>query len=198
MLPQPKPARRWTYADYLTWPEGERWELIDGVAYAMAPAPTRRHQEVSWLLVGQIRDGLKGSHCKGFHAPFDVRLAPPDAADDRTETVVQPDLAIFCDPAKLDERGARGAPELVVEILSPTSAGRDTLVKRRLYETNGVPEYWIVDPVAQQLFVLRLQAGRYVEHGPFGAGDEVESEAVAGVRVTVAELFPADEATARP
>lgn len=145
-----------TYADYLAWPEGVRYELIDGIAYAMAPAPLRVHQELLLELASQTRNALEGRPCRPFIAPFDVRLPRADEADRDIDTVVQPDLVVVCDRAKLDERGCRGAPDWVVEILSPSTAGHDLIVKRRLYERVGVREYWLVHPVDRVVTVYRL------------------------------------------
>lgn len=118
-------TERYTYADYLTWPEDTRYELIDGVAYAMAPAPTRSHQLVTGELFRQISTALKGGRCQTFVAPFDLRLPRADEADALVDTVVQPDVLVVFDPARVDERGVRGAPDWVAEVLSPASAGRD-------------------------------------------------------------------------
>ena len=117
---QNKTDQKWTYTDYLTWPEGERWELINGVAYNMSPAPSRRHQELSGELFRQIANHLKGKQCKVYDAPFDVRLSTAgNESDNYIDTVVQPDIVVVCDPSKLDERGCKGAPDIVIEISSP-------------------------------------------------------------------------------
>ena len=147
---------RFTYADYLKWPEDERWELIDGVAYAMA-APGRLHQETVLELGAQILQQLRGTSCKPYIAPFDVRLAQANETDDRIETVVQPDLAVICDKRKLDDKGCRGAPDWIIEVLSPSTAVKDMDHKRRLYEHYGVKEYWIVHPVDHWVMVYNLQ-----------------------------------------
>lgn len=157
-----------TYADYLAWPEDVRYELIDGIAYAMAPAPLRVHQEILGELYRQTGNALEGRSCRPFIAPFDVRLPRGNEADRDIDTVVQPDLVVICDRAKLDERGCRGAPDWVVEILSPATAGHDLIVKRRLYERVGVREYWLVHPVDRVVTVYRLQ------DGAFGAPDIYE------------------------
>lgn len=138
---------RYTYADYTRWGDDGRWEVIDGVAYAMAPAPSRRHQDVTGAIYAQLLAALEGHPCRPYIAPFDVRLPRGDEADALIDTVVQPDIAVFCDPEKLDERGARGAPDFVVEVLSPGTAGHDMIRKRRLYERAGVRELWLVHPV---------------------------------------------------
>lgn len=151
---------RHTYRDYLQWPEDIRYELIDGVAYAMT-APNRRHQEVLLELARQVANALQGHPCRAFIAPFDVRLPKGNEADEEIDTVVQPDLCVVCDPTKLDERGCRGAPDWVVEVLSPATAGHDHILKRTVYERAGVREYWLVHPIDRIVTVYRLQSGRF-------------------------------------
>ncbi len=150
-----------TYADYAGWPDDVRYELVDGVAYATGPAPTRRHQEVALELARQIADALEGSSCRPYVAPFDVRLPRADETDDKIDTVVQPDISVICDKSKLDERGCRGAPDWIVEVLSPASAGHDQVVKRALYERAGVREYWLVHPVDKVVTIYLLANGAY-------------------------------------
>lgn len=150
-----------TYADYLAWPEDERYELIDGIAYAMTPAPGRRHQEVAGEMFRQIADALEGSPCRVYVAPFDVRLPRGDEADADIDTVVQPDLSVICDRAKLDDRGCRGAPDWVIEVLSPSTASHDLVKKRDVYERAGVAELWLVHPGDGVVSVYTLAAGAY-------------------------------------
>jgi Uma2 family endonuclease len=150
-----------TYADYLMWPEDVRYELIDGVAYLMAPAPLRLHQEFVGELCYQVRAALEGKPCRAYIAPFDVRLPKGDEADERVDTVVQPDLLVVCDSSKLDERGLRGAPDWVVEVLSPASASHDQTVKLAAYERAGVPDVWLVHPTDRVATIYRLEGTAY-------------------------------------
>ena len=150
-----------TYADYLAWPADIRYELIDGIAYAMGPAPVRRHQEVALELVRQIADALDGSPCRPYIAPFDVRLPRANEADEFVSTVVQPDISVICDKTKLDERGCRGAPDWIIEVISPSTASHDQIVKRALYERVGVREFWLVHPVDNVVIIYLLQNGAY-------------------------------------
>jgi len=153
---------RFTYGDYLTWDDGQRWELIDGVAYNMTPAPIRRHQGVLTELAGQFFNYFRDKPCKLYLAPFDVRLPSNDEADEEVTTVVQPDLVVICDLEKLDDRGARGTPDLIIEILSPSTSRMDMKIKFDLYEKRGVREYWIVDPAGGTVMIFCLGAdGRY-------------------------------------
>lgn len=147
-----KSDRRYTYADYLQFPEGERWELIDGVAYDMSPAPAERHQDIVTELATQVRSLLRDKPCRVYTAPFDVRFETSDT----TTKVVQPDLLVVCDRNKITERGLIGAPDWIVEILSPHTAGKDQIVKRKLYEAHGVREYWLVHPTDRVVTVYRL------------------------------------------
>lgn len=146
-----------TYGDYCRWPDDERWELIDGEAYAMA-APGLTHQTVVGELFRQIANHLVGKPCRPFVAPFDVRLPRGNEADDDVTTVVQPDISVVCDPAKLDERGCRGAPDWVIEVLSPSTAAKDQIQKLTTYERAGVREVWLVHPTDHVVIVYTLSA----------------------------------------
>jgi len=150
-----------TYADYLGWPEDVRYELIDGVAYLMAPAPAREHQEVVTEISRQAANALEGKPCRPYVAPFDVRLPKGDESDELTDTVVQPDVLVVCDRSKLDARGLRGAPDWVVEVLSPTTAAHDQTLKLAAYERARVPEVWLVHPSDRVLTVYRLDGAAY-------------------------------------
>lgn len=150
-----------TYADYCSWPDDARYELIDGVAYAMGPAPVRRHQGILGELFRQVANVLEGSPCRPYVAPFDVRLPKAGEDDSEVDTVVQPDLVVICDRAKLDDKGCRGAPDWVVEVLSPSTAGHDQILKRALYQRVGVREYWLVHPVDRIVTIYTLKDGAY-------------------------------------
>ena len=163
-----KSQPKYTYADYAQWPADERWELIDGVAYAMT-GPLRLHQDIVFELGRQIGNYLQGKPCKGYVAPFDVRLPHKDEADAKVETVVQPDLSVICDQSKLDRLGCRGAPDWIIEVLSPSTTLKDMNTKRSLYEQHGVQEYWIVHSEEHWLMIYTLDAqGRYGKPGVFG------------------------------
>ena len=150
-----------TYGDYLRWPEEVRYELIDGEAYLMAPAPAVSHQEVAGEIYFQLRRALEGKPCRVLIAPVDVRLPRDNDADEAIDTVVQPDVLVVCDETKVSERGVRGAPDWVVEVLSPATAGHDQVKKRRVYERHGVKEYWLVHPTDRVLTIYRLAGEEY-------------------------------------
>lgn len=144
-----------TYDNYCQWPDDERWELIDGIAYAMT-APQRLHQEIAFNLSGQLYVHFQGKTCKPYFSPFDVRLPKSNEADDQVDTVVQPDLLVVCDTSKLDDKGCRGAPDWIIEVLSPSTALKDMDIKRRLYEAHGVKEYWLIHPSERWIMVYLL------------------------------------------
>jgi len=148
----------YTYSDYLHWETEQRYELIDGVPYLMSPAPSWTHQKISGELNRQFANFLLDKSCKVFAAPFDVRLN----ADKSDDTVVQPDLVIVCDQSRLVKTGYMGVPEMIIEILSPSTARHDKLLKFNKYLEAGVSEYWIVDPESKTLSVYLLKNGEYI------------------------------------
>ena len=153
----PQSDKPYTYADYCNWEDGGRWEMIDGVAYAMA-APTFAHQMILTGLHLRFGNFLKGHSCIVLLSPFDVRLN----ADEADDTVVQPDLLVVCDRAKLsDVMSCRGAPDLIIEILSPSNPGYDRLTKFNRYLRAGVKEYWMVDPETKSVQICSLRDGSY-------------------------------------
>ena len=153
---------RHTYADYLIWSRAFGDELIDGCAYVREPpSPSSSHQLILGELHLQLALALKGKICRVYMAPLDVRLPQDTEADDQVDTVVQPDLLIVSDPGKIDERGIRGAPDWLAEILSPSTAGYDRTLKLRAYERAGVREVWMIHPRDRTLAIHHLEAGRY-------------------------------------
>jgi len=179
-----------TYGDYLTWDDGERWELIDGVAYNMTPAPSRFHQQVSMELCFQLVNYLRETTCKVFAAPFDVRLQEVDEADDAIRTVVQPDISVVCDPSKLDDKGCKGSPDLVVEIPSPATARKDLKEKFLRYEKAGVREYWIVDPSARTVTVFRCSAaGLFGRPDVYGEEERMPAGVFDGLEIDLPSVF---------
>lgn len=156
-----KGERPFTYADYKSWPDGERWELIDGEAYAMSPAPRRVHQSMAIQFAGQLDAFFSGKPCRPYVAPVDVFLLEADESLDDAVQVVQPDAFVVCDRSKLVDEGVRGAPDFVIEVLSPHTAMKDQTQKRRLYEKHRVREYWIVNPETFELFIYTLKNDAY-------------------------------------
>ncbi|HAA22645.1 MAG TPA: Uma2 family endonuclease [Cytophagales bacterium] len=184
---------RYTYKDYLTWGDEERWELIDGVAYNMSPGPNTKHQFISQELSGIIWSFLKGKSCRVVTAPFDVRLPKAGQSEDETDTVVQPDVAVFCDPKKFVKQGAIGAPDWVIEVLSPSTATKDLHLKGFLYQSHGVREYWIVDPEKEQVIVHRLneELQRYTLPQFYDRTDSLTSAVLPELTISLDEIFKA-------
>lgn len=188
--PNIAPNERFTYRHYRTWPDEERWELIEGQAWSMSPAPMRGHQELSGKLFLEIGTFLKGKPCKVYDAPFDVFLPKGEESDDEVDTVVQPDLVVICDRSKLTKRGARGAPDWVIEILSPRTAKKDFETKFHLYERHGVREYWIVDAGAASIHTWSLgKDGRFGEETLYEEEGRAASTSIAGFAIDMKELF---------
>lgn len=150
---------KYTYADYLTWPEDERWEIIDGIAYMQA-APTWQHQAISGQLLKQFLTYLTGKPCLAFSAPFDLRLPEENEKDEDTKNVLQPDLVVVCDKNGLKGTGYYGTPDLIIEITSPSTSRKDRLLKFNKYEKAGVKEYWIVDSEGKFVSVFTLQGNK--------------------------------------
>ena len=180
----------YTYADYYSWKIQERLELLKGRIFKMS-APNRIHQEVSGKLYYAIAGFLKHKTCKVYSAPFDIRLPVLNRKrDEEVTTVVQPDICVICDPTKLDVRGCCGAPDLVVEILSPGNSRKEIRLKFDIYEESGVSEYWVVHPSEQTLSAFVLgNDGKYGGAKIYAPGDAVYSKAVEGLKIDVSEIF---------
>ncbi|MGA2546191.1 MAG: Uma2 family endonuclease [Rectinemataceae bacterium] len=186
-------AGRFTYGDYRKWPDEERWELIDGAAYEMCAAPTISHQGSSVYFASLLFDFLRGKPCRVFPAPIDVLLPRPGQEDDEVDNCVEPDIVVVCDPRKIDERFIRGAPDLLVEILSPSTSKKDINEKFNLYERSGVREYWVIEPKAAWLNRFTLEAGgkygpAYVRSRGDGLG-AAPSTVLEGLFVDIESLF---------
>jgi Uma2 family endonuclease len=179
---------RHTYGEYLTWGEEQRYQLIDGEAYLMAPAPSVRHQVVAGEIYFQLRRALGDTSCRVLIAPVDVLLPKADEADEQVDTVLQPDVLVVCDPAKVGERNVRGAPDFVVEVLSASTSGLDQIAKRHHYERSGVREYWLVHPLDRVLTIYRLQGDRFGMPETRLLEGETPVEVLPGVSIHWAEL----------
>ena len=193
---EPESPYGFTYADYLTWNFKERIELIRGKIFKMSPAPTITHQRISGNIGLQFATYLKGEPCECFFAPIDVRLngklfRKKKRRDDEITTVVQPDIIVVCDPEKLkDSRSVDGAPDLVVEILSPGNTRTETKYKFDLYEENGVLEYWVVYPEYQQIYVYLLnEQDVYGKPVIYEANENISSVVLKGLSIPMNDLF---------
>ena len=175
---------RYTYADYASWDDENRYELIDGVAFIMS-APSTVHQRILTEMLRQLANFLYGKQCEVFIAPFDVCL---NARGDDDDTVVQPDILVICDDSKLDKKRCNGAPDLVIEIVSPSSSRHDRFKKLNKYLYAGVREYWIVDPDDKILTVHVLEDSKYVI-GAYGSDDSVPVNVLEGCEINLSEVF---------
>ena len=180
----------YSYADYLTWQFEEVVELIRGKIFKKAAAaPRRLHQKVSGELSYRLTGFLKGQKCQVYAAPFDVRFPKGSKEDHKIHDVVQPDICVICNPEKLDDRGCLGAPDLIVEILSPGNSKTELKHKYSLYESHGVREYWIIHPENQDLLIYTLVDGKYITTGLQTSGDVVESAVIKGFTLDLEEFF---------
>lgn len=182
--------KRYTYADYLTWKFDETVELIQGRAFPVLSSPNRRHQGVRGNLTGALYSIFKAKKCEMYAAPFDVKLPlPPDGVDD---TVVQPDICIVCDLDKLTDRGCTGAPDWIIEILSPGTSHKDLNEKFEVYQHAGVGEYWVVHPHEHTVQVFSLNEQGVFESvrvRPYAAPDTIHSVLFPEVALDLAWVF---------
>ena len=177
-------ARKYTYDDYLSRDDDDaRYELIDGVIYLLA-SPARVHQGISGELYVQLHGFLKGRPCKVYYAPFTVRLSVGQGAD----TVLEPDLVVVCDESILDKQGCVGAPDLVIEILSPSTSKKDMTIKFNKYLQHGVKEYWIVDPDNNTVIVHILKDGEYYSKA-YDDSDTIPVHVLEGCKVYLPDVF---------
>lgn len=175
----------YTYADYLLWKFQERVELFKGKIFKMSPAPNTRHQKVSFNLGGMFYNFFRNKKCKVYVAPFDVRLPNKDG---EIKTVVQPDLCVICDINKIDDKGCVGAPDLVIEIISPGNSKKELNNKFALYEEAGVLEYWVVQPEYETVLIYILENGKYKGLSPVADG-EVISVTFPDLKIPLEQIF---------
>lgn len=186
----PLKKESYTFADCLTWPENERIELIDGEAVMMS-LPSTVHQKISGELFRQLTNFLEGKKCEVFSAPFGVRLFEKDGdSPENVDTMVEPDISVICDRDKLDRHGCKGAPDLIVEILSPSTQRRDRLIKLELYQRAGVREYWLVSPEEQTVQVLLFTNGLLLPRELYKKGDIAKVNVLEGCFLELEKVFP--------
>lgn len=183
--------KTYSYADYLTWMFQDRLELFRGKIFKMSPAPSMYHQKVSRDLTGLLWNSFKEHPCNLFVAPFDVRLlnTKKSKKDSDVYTVVQPDLCVICDESKLDSRGAIGAPELMIEILSPGNSKKEMSYKYELYQEAGVLEYWIVNLVDKTIFIYTLKDGIFIGQQPLIEESKMKSPLFPQLDFILSEIF---------
>ena len=177
-----KTEKKFTYADYSAWPDDERWELIDGKAYNMTPAPTTRHQNIVGNFYFLLKHRLAEKDCISGIAPTDVVLSEYD--------VVQPDVFVVCDEKKVTEANIQGSPDLIIEVLSPATALKDKREKKALYEKYGVKEYILIDPIARyaEHFVL-LDDGFYGKGEMLGSQEVLPLTSLEKLKIPLWEVF---------
>lgn len=179
-----------SYADYLTWKDDKRWEIIAGEPILMSPAPNRIHQTTIKRLAFQIESYLQDKPCELFLSPFDVRLEPSEAPNDKAYHVVQPDLLVVCEPTKLDDHGCIGAPDWIIEIISPFTASHDHIVKRALYEKFRIKEYWIIHPTDRIVMVYRLSPeGSYGKPEVYSEADNITVGILPELQIDLKAVF---------
>ncbi|WP_439558430.1 Uma2 family endonuclease [Dyadobacter sp.] len=184
-------GKQYTYADYLKWQFKERLELIRGYIYKMSPAPSRRHQKIVWNLNGAIWAYLKDQPCQAYSAPFDVRLPIRDKkSNQEITTVLQPDICVICDSSKLDDHGCIGAPDLVIEVLSPGNSAKEMNQKFDIYEESGVKEYWVVYPEYEHVLIFTLsENGKFVGQHPKTSKDLLRSAILPDLTIDLSQVF---------
>ena len=193
----------YAYSDYMLWRFDERVELLKGKISKMSPAPNVLHQKVSAIIFREISWFLKKTQCQIFSAPFDVRLPVSEEiiiskkyknkakslADGKMMTVVQPDICVICDEDKLDEKGCVGAPDLIIEKLSPGNTRTEMKDKFEIYQEAGVKEYWLVSPHNEFVLIYTLQKGKYLGSKPYTIDDILKSSVIEGFELEVNEIF---------
>jgi Uma2 family endonuclease len=195
IVEEPQSEYGFTYEDYLTWKFKERIELIKGKIFKMSPAPAVTHQAISMNLISFFNKRMDYAPCKLFCAPIDVKLIGTSfrkrkVADNEIFTVVQPDIIVICDPEKLeDPRSINGAPEMVVEILSPGNTKTETKHKLNLYEENAVLEYWVVHPPYKYVEVYLLKNNKYSKPTIYEMGEKIPCTILSDIKVPVDEIF---------
>lgn len=187
-MPLPKQEEKYTYKEYLNWPEEERWELIEGTPYMQA-APSWQHQAISRELIIQFGTYLKGKECKVFSSPFDLILTTEED-EKESRNVFQPDLLVVCDKNKLRGTGYFGVPDLIVEIVSPSTARSDKFYKFNMYEKFGVKEYWLIEPEISLLSVFTLnEKNRYGRPEIYSELDTVKVNVLESLKIDLSQVF---------
>jgi len=200
IMPLSQEERRYTYADYLTYPEDENWEIIDGVPYMQA-APSPIHQEILMELSKQIAVYLTGKACKIYPAPFCVRLTQAGYEENEKDVknIVEPDISIICDKSKIDDKGCNGAPDMIIEIISPSSIKKDRFIKFNLYEKTGVKEYWIVEPDQKLVSVFLLEKnGRFSRPEMYTEEDSIKVSIFPDLIIDLSAVFGIQDVSFQP
>ncbi len=186
-----QPQSNYSYADYLKSSEEVRYEVIDGQIISMSPAPTPKHQQVQRELLAEFVMYLRGKNCSVFGAPIDVCLfANQSTSNEKIKDWVQPDIVVICDRNKINPKNIVGAPDLVIEILSPSTARNDRVIKFNNFQKAGVREYWIVDPSNEYVEVFLLQDNRFISSGFYTKEDSIKVNIFEDLSITLEHIFP--------
>jgi len=184
-----KKPEKYSYADYLKCNDDNRYEIIDGDVYDMT-SPTLDHQMISMELCRQFANFLEDKPCRVLHAPFDLILARKNKKAEEITTVLQPDILVVCDEKKITQQGVFGAPDLVVEIISPSTASRDNILKRSVYEKAGVKEFWLIHPADRLVRIYRLgKDGLFGREDIFDHTATIEVKTLPGLTIDGPKLF---------
>lgn len=175
---------KYSWADYQTWSDDERWEIIDGTPYNMSPAPRPRHQNLIGNIYAKFHSFFKGKTCMPFMSTVDVKLSDWD--------IVQPDLIVVCDKETIKDTHIDGVPSLVIEVLSPSTEKEDRHQKLNLYAKAGVKEYWLVQPFPSFIEVLVLDNGKYRIEQVFDKDEELISPSFPDLKIDLKEIFDFD------
>ncbi len=181
--------KTYSYADYLTWRFDDMVELIKGKLFIQSPAPAERHQKIIGNLYGYVWNHFLKQDCSAYIAPFDVRLIKNKTSDAEIATIVQPDICVICDKTKIDTKGCFGAPDLIIEIISPYTAKKDLNEKFNLYEENGVKEYWIVFPDSNAVNQYYLNNGKYERKDVYVNGQKFSSVVFPLLQINLEDIF---------
>ena len=188
-MPLPQSEKQYTYKEYLSWPEDERWEILDGRPYMQA-APSWQHQAICFELGRQFGNYLAGKSCRAFTAPFDLIITDETKKDESSSNVVQPDLLVVCDKKGLRGTGYFGVPDLIIEVCSPSTMRNDKVLKFNKYEKAGVKEYWIVEPEGKFISVFTLQENkRYGRPEIYTEEDKIRVSVLDNFEVNLSTVF---------
>lgn len=187
---KPEPKDRYSYADYMTWPDDFRCEIIDGLVYDMSAAPTFRHQDIVGKIFVAFSIFLSGKPCIPILSPIDVRFPHIEkCSDEDVFNTVQPDVVVICDKSKITEKYCEGAPDITVEVLSPSTGFKDQTQKLELYEKHGVREYWVVNPLAKYIMIYRHNGDGFDKPDYLKDDDVIRSHVLKGFEISLREIF---------
>ncbi len=186
----PEDKKSYTYADYLAWEHDVCAEVINGEIISMSPSPTPKHQNVVDELTAEFKMFLRGKTCTAFSAPMDVCLfADKETKEESIKDWVQPDLFVVCDETKIGDKNIHGAPDLVIEVLSPSTARNDRLIKFQNYEKAGVKEYWIVDPYNMSVEIYTLEEASFKQTAIYGKDDLLTVGIFSDLQIDLKNIF---------